>query len=143
MCAGEAPTRPSAKVAKLFEWVCGSASAVAAIMSADAVVGFVADLLEESAARLARGGPWERGIAAGAVEQLTLDVQFLETALAPLLTDTARRDLAACAEQAARAVKGRRERAARERADYAAAVARAIAQLKSQNVALELPAPRQ
>ena len=131
---------------KLFEWICGTSSAIAAIISPDSVIGFLADLLEETTTRLARNGPWEKGISAGALEQLLFDLQFLESAAAPILTDTAKGDLAKCADLATRAARGRKERketAAKEKKEYAAQIARVIAQLKSQNVSLELPTAQQ
>jgi hypothetical protein len=127
----------------LYEWVCGTASAIAAIISPDSVVGFLADMLEETTMKLAAAGPWERApLGGGSLEQLLFDLQFLETGLAPVLTDAAKGELAKCAELAGKAVKSsssRKERRDSTKRDYSAQVAKSLAQLKSQNISLELP----
>jgi hypothetical protein len=109
---------------------------VAAIIAPDSVVGFLADLLEETTDRLARNGPWERQLTGGALEQLRFDLAFLETALQPVLTDVSRGNLTACATSARGSGKAERKD------NYAAQLTRVMAQFKAQNVVLELPGQR-
>lgn len=123
--------------------MCGTGSAVAAIISPASVVGFLADLLEETTLRLAASGPWEKAsLGSGALEQLDFDLQFLEIGLAAVLTDAAKRELSKCSEQARKTFKSSKKGHETPKKDHSAQIVKALAQLKSQKIALELPNQR-